>query len=178
MSTDTLETPRLRLRKARSDDLCAIWQNVWKDDTIAETMLWKPTLTGEEAAARLERTMKYQSGNYAWFVCERDTDEPIGFAGMRENAPGEFEESGICVARKCQGQGYGREIVEALLREAFVTQGADRFIYACFRGNERSRRLCESFGFRYTESREEKREWDGKTFLVDYYRLTRDKYFT
>ena len=47
-------------------------------------MLWKPTKKYEDAAERLNRTMKYQADNYAYFICLKSNDEPIGFAGIKE----------------------------------------------------------------------------------------------
>jgi hypothetical protein len=44
---------------------------------------------------RLKRTMVYQSQHPAFFVCLKETDEPVGFAGMREEEPGVYEETGI-----------------------------------------------------------------------------------
>ncbi|MBR5389865.1 MAG: GNAT family N-acetyltransferase, partial [Clostridia bacterium] len=75
-----LITPRLVLRKAKDDDLEPIWRNIWGDPDIAKMMLWEPTGTREAALDRLERTKRYQASNYAYFVCRKDTDEPIGFA--------------------------------------------------------------------------------------------------
>ena len=84
-----LETPRLVLRKARAEDLDAIWRNVWRDPDIAKFMLREPTRTREAAEERMARTLAYQAKGDSYFVCLRDTDAPIGFAGVREASPGE-----------------------------------------------------------------------------------------
>ena len=174
MDTSRIETPRLVLRKARMGDLEHIWQNVWQDDSLAESMLWTPTHTREEAKSRMERTLRYQAEFAAYFVCLKDTDEPIGFAGVRETEPGVYEETGICVAAKCQGMGYGKEVVAALKKLVFEGLGGKRFIYACFSSNERSKGLCLSQGFRYLSSDEIVRERDGRKFQVDHYFIDRE----
>ena len=46
---DRLETKHLLLRKAKLNDLNAIWKNVWSDKGIAENMLWEVTISLEEA---------------------------------------------------------------------------------------------------------------------------------
>lgn len=168
---ERLDTPRLVLRKAREDDLEAIWRNVWSDDSIARNMLWQPTRTREEAVERLERTMKVHGELPVFFACLRDTDEPVGLAGVRPEGRGVYEECGICVAARLQRQGLGREILEALARLVFDGLHGTKFIYSCFHENEASARLCRSLGFRYAYSREGVREWDGKRYLCDCYAL-------
>ncbi len=173
MDLNRLETSRLVLRKARDGDLDAIWRNVWRDASLAETMLWTPTETREAALDRLARTIAYQAFSPGYFVCLKDTDEPIGFAGVRETAPGEYSETGICVARAHQGRGYGRETLEALVSLVFDTLGGRRFTYSCFHDNAASAALCRACGFRFVGSRPETRERDGLRYVCDEYELTR-----
>ena len=173
---DRIETEHLILRKAESRDLDLIWSRVWRDERLAATMLWTPTLTREEAEDRLARTMAYQADNDAFFVCLKETDEPIGFGGMREVEPGVWDETGLCIAKDWQGRGYGKEMLRALLDLAFRHLGGQRFLYSCFHGNEASAALCESCGFVYTHSSEDVRQRDGYVYLCDHYELTREDY--
>lgn len=170
---ERLETPRLVLRKARADDLDAIWRNVWSDDGIAASMLWQPTHSREEAASRLARTMKVHAELPVFFACLKETDEPIGLAGVRSEDGRVYEECGICVAARYQGLGLGREILEALVRLVFGELHGAKFLYGCFRENEASARLCRSLGFRYAYSREGVRDWDGRRYVSDHYALER-----
>jgi len=170
---DRLETEHLILRKAEPRDLDAIWSNIWRDETVAETMLWTPTPTREAAQSRLARTIAYQKDYYGYFVCLKETDEPIGFAGIREPEPGVWDETGICIARAYQSRGYGKETLGALLDLAFDRLGGRRFCYSCFRKNRISAALCRGFGFAYSRSTYITRERDGKRFLTDVYVLER-----
>ena len=176
MEKQELITENLILRKAKKDDLQFIWKNVWQDEEIAKNMLWKTTKTDEEAKIRLERTINYQQENYAYFVCLKSNNEPIGFAGVYEKENGIFEERGICIAQKCQGEVYGKEVVGALKKLIFEQLGGKRFIYSCFSTNEKSRRVCLSQGFKYFESREKVRDYDGMKFIVDYYFFDKEMY--
>ena len=171
-----IETPRLILRKARPDDLDAIWRNVWRDEAIARWMLWEPTRTREDAEARMARTIAYQQTGNAFFACLRETDEPIGYGGVFERKPGVWEDTGICVCAKCRNQGYGREIVRALCALAFDRLGGERFVYSCFSDNARSADLCRSLGFAYTHSEDEVRKWDEYAYVADFYELMRENY--
>lgn len=173
---ERIETKNLVLRKATENDLEAIWKNIWQDESIARWMYWQPTKAYEDAVDRLERTIRYQSGNHAYFVCLKETDEAIGFAGIKEVEPKVFEESGICVAAKYQNLGYGTEILQALMQLAFEEFDGEKFIYACMKENERSRKVCQKFGFRYSHSQDEVRQWDGARFVNDFYYLMRDEY--
>ena len=111
---DRMETKRLILRKARKDDLEMIWRNVWNDERIARTMLWEPVKSREQAIERMNKTLTIHESSYAYFVCLKETDEPIGFAGIKPTSPGEFEETGICIANDYQNQGYGKEVLQMM----------------------------------------------------------------
>ena len=173
---EKLITENLILRKARHEDLEKIWKNIWNDEEIAETMLWKPTKKYEDAVERLSRTIKYQENNYAYFVCLKENDEPIGFAGIKEKEVGIYEDSGICIARKYQGKGYGKEVVKVLKYLVFEELNGNRFLYGCFKNNEKSRKVCISQGFKYLNSGNTIREWDNKEFIVDYYYFDKEMY--
>lgn len=173
---DRLETEHLILRKARKEDLQAIWHNVWEDERLAENMLWTVTKTEQEAADRMERTISFQAQLPAFFVCLKDTEEPIGFAGVRPTEPGTYEDCGICVAVPYQGRGFGKEIVRALMELVFGRLEGQVFLYSCMRHNVRSAAVCRALGFTYFHSREEVRERDGMPFVSDTYKMTAEEY--
>lgn len=168
-----LETPRLLLRKARDNDLDSIWQNVWNDGELAKTMLWQPTLTREDALLRLQRTKALQALHFTYFVCLKETDEPIGFAGIREISLGVFDETGLCIAQRFQRQGYGKEMLQALISLAFHQLHGHKYLYSCFRENTPSANLCKSLGFQYTHTDTGVRNWDGYQYTCDHFELNR-----
>ena len=166
---DALETEHLILRKAKDSDLENIWKNIWSDGEISKTMLWQVNETLEDARDRLQRTMEYQKDHYAYFVCLKENDEAIGFAGIKEVLPNEWAESGICIARKCQNKGFAKEVVGALKKLVFDGIHGRRFFYSCFHENEISKRVCLSCGFQFYESQEHVREWDQYKHISDVY---------
>ena len=151
-------------------------ENVWSDESVYRWMLYTPTFTEEDAVARCERSMRFQQDHLAWFIALRDTDEAIGLCALREDGQGHFEESGICIGTRYQGKGYGREVVRLLLELAFGKMNAADLRYGYFRENERSKKLAESFGFRYDRTYEMVRPWDGETKVIDSCILTRERY--
>ena len=170
-------TEHLILRKAKKEDLNDIWKNIWSDKEIADNMLWKVTNTIEEAKDRMDKTIKYQSENYAYFVCLKTTNEPIGFAGIFEKDKNIYEETGICIARIHQGKGYAKEVVNALKDLIFTKLNGEMFIYGCFSTNEKSRRVCLSLGFKYLNSKKIIRKHDNKEYISDYYYFDSNMYF-
>ena len=172
---DRIETKHLILRKAKDTDLLQIWHNVWEDTRLAKTMLWKPTLTLVDAKARLERTKAYQSEHFGYFVCLKETDEPIGFGGVREIEQGVYDETGICIAIAYQGRGYGKELLEALIGLVFDELGGTKFTYGCFHENAVSASLARSCGFVYTHSKPGLREIDGYAYCCDCFELTKNE---
>ena len=173
---ETLEGRHIRLRKARETDYLSMLENVWGDEAVYRWMLYQPTLTEEDALDRCRRSIEFQKGHYAWFVALKDTDEAIGLCAIREDEPGHWEESGICIGTKYQGKGYGKEIVALLLDLAFGKLGAADVRYGYFRDNEKSRKVAESFGFRYDRTYTLTRPWDGAEKTIDSCILTREAY--
>ena len=169
-----LETERLVLRKAEERDLAAMRRNVWGDVELARYMLWTPAQTDEDARANMRKAVAVQNAGLAYFVCRKENDEPIGFAGVHETDDGVYEDSGICIARAYQGKGYGKEVLNALSDLALRRLGGRRFVYGCFHENERSAALCRACGFVYSHSENEVRKRDGLEYVSDYYVLERN----
>ena len=173
---ETLEGEHIVLRKAKETDWQSMLKNVWGDKAVYRWMLFQPTLTEAEARDRCARSINYQKENFAWFVALKDTDEAVGMCAIREEEPGCFEECGICVGTKCQGKGYGKEIVALLLDLGFRELGAKTFRYGYFHDNIRSKKVADAFGFHFDRSYELTRPWDGAVKQIDSCLLTRTEY--
>ncbi len=164
------------LRKAKEDDYKAMLTNIWSDEEIYKWMMFAPTKTIEEAIERNHRSMEFQKDHYAYYVALKDTDEPIGLCGIKENELGHYEECGIGLARKCQGKGYGKEVVSLLLELAFQKLGAQDFTYNYDQDNLKSSKLAAHFHFHYDHTKELIRPWDGKVKTIDSCILTKEMY--
>ncbi len=173
---ERLETEHLVLRKAEEKDLNDIYNNIWSDESLNEMMFWDTTKTLEEAKERLDRTIQYHQNNPVFFVCLKDTDEVIGFGGVRLIGLDMYEDSGICITKKYQGKGYGKELLKALIDFAFYDLGAKTFVYSCFIENDISRNLCLAFNFKYRSRSKQIRERDGKEITLDFYNLSKNDY--
>ena len=171
-----LEGEHIVLRKAREADWQSMLEQVWGDEAVYQWMLFQPTFTREDAIERCRRSILFQQDHLAWFVALKDTDEAIGLCAIRETEPGHFEESGICIGKRYQGKGYGKEIVSLLLDLAFQKLGAADVRYGYYQNNLRSKKLAESFGFVYDRTDELTRPWDGALKTIDSCLLTRERY--
>ena len=171
-----LETPNLILRKARLTDLDSIYNNVWSSTSLNKYMFWETTLTKEDALKRLLRTIQFQSNHFEYFICDKKTDEAIGFAGMELFQDNVYSEIGICLAEKYQHCGYGKEVLGALEKLAFDELKGERFLYGFLEGNVPSMKLCISMGFKYLDTQKRIRERDHRIFNKICYYLDKETY--
>ena len=110
-----METKDLIVRKAEFDDWKAMYRNVWSHPETARYMMWRVTETEEAAQERIRRTIEFQKAHDTFFVYEKKSGQPIGFAGWEELAPHSFRETGIALGPEYVGRGYGKQIVNFLL---------------------------------------------------------------
>ena len=147
-----LKTKDLILRPARFEDWKSMYEHVWRHESTARYMLWDVTTSEEEARDRVERTIRYQQNGGLSFIVTLD-DEPIGFAGVVEVAPGIYEDTGGCLGPDFQRKGYGKQMLAALERLVF-SRGGSKFIVAHHRDNIPSKKVILSRNFTYTHSEE------------------------
>lgn len=171
-----LEGKNIVLRKAKLSDYESMLKHVWGDEEVYSKMLYKPTFTIEDAKERCKRSIEFQKEHYAYFIALKSTDEAIGLCAIDEDEPHVFEECGICIGTAFQGKGYGKEIVALLLDLVFSKLGGEKFIYGYFQDNIKSKRLAESFGFKYYETEKMIRPWDQAEKTIDYCFLTREEW--
>lgn len=167
-----LETKDLILKKGVIDDWKPLYENFWRQEETARYMLWSAKKTEEEGLEMTKGAIEFQQVNpTAYFVYEKKSGQPIGIAGMKEMEPGVFEDSGIGVGPAFVGKGYGKQILSALIEQAFVEYQADKFIYSCFQKNVASAKLALSQGFHYVRSESCVDRRNGQPYKMDYYEL-------
>lgn len=157
-------------------DMDIMLKTIWSDEEVYKMMWFKPTFDVEEGKQRLYRSVDFQTMRDGYFVALKDTDEPIGLCAIKEPNPKAFEESGICIARKYQGKGYGKELMDLLLDLAFNKYNAESFSYALMKNNDKSRGLKNKFNFKYVRTTVEVRPWDNKEFELEYFILSKEDY--
>ena len=152
------ETDRLQLKHPVFSYWEGMYRNLWCHRESAEFMLWNVTTSPEEAQERMRRSIAFQEGKPAWFVYEKCSGEPMGFAGFREIEPGVFEDTGIAVGPAFVGKGYGKEILNLLTRIAKEEYGAVGFIASCRSCGQKMRWYRRSDGTAKAPESEKKAE--------------------
>ncbi len=137
------------LAKARFEDWADMYRNVWSRPETARYMLWTVTASGEEAKARMERTISWQSSHDVWTVYEKSSGQAIGWAGLAELSPGVWQETSIALGPDFVGRGFGRQILE-LLMELARERGGTEFRCSARSENTASKALITSCGFTLT----------------------------
>lgn len=95
------ESEHIYLKKASMDDTAAMYQNVWSDRDISKYMNFKPIDNLDDAKIMIQQSIEYQKSNMGFLVYDKETDEAIGFAGVKNVSDSDYAESGLCIARKC-----------------------------------------------------------------------------
>jgi RimJ/RimL family protein N-acetyltransferase len=145
----TIETPRLRLRQWREDDLAPFAAL----NTDPEVMrFFEEPLSHErsDAWARAIAAVIEDQGWGLWALERRDTGEFIGFTGLqvpRHELPfNPCVEVGWRLARSAWGQGFATEAGRASLAHAFGPLDLDEVVSMTAVTNVPSRRVMERLG--------------------------------
>ena len=173
---ELLESKNIRLRKAKFSDYESMYYNVWSVEEVYKWMLFPKTESLDDALDRVKRSIEYQETNYAYFVCLKETDEAIGFCGIKKMDNNTYSESGICVGPNYQGKGYGKEILSLLLDLVFNKLNGEVFEYGAFKENIKSINLAKKMSFTFDHSTIILRSYDNLAVNVNYYHLTKKDY--
>ena len=164
------ETKDLILRKAVITDWTAMYRNIWSQPESAKYMVWDVTESEEAAISRMERTIAFQAAHdYHWTVVEKKSNQAIGWAGMEEQTPGVWGETGVALGPAFTGKGYGTQILAFLTDYARSNLGAKKFVACCRRENEISQKLLLRCGFAYSHSEEVLHPRDGILYILEHY---------
>ena len=169
-----LETKDLILGKARQEDLEAIYMNYWSSEISAQYMLWSPQKNLDEAQDRLNRTINYQKDNFAFFIYEKASNQPIGQVAMKEVEKGIWEDCGIGMGENFVGKGYGKQILTCIINYLFSELNAEKIICSCHPDNISSQKMQLSCGMKFTHFQPYTREKDNVTYMAMFHEITKD----
>lgn len=145
----TLESPRLRLRHYRDDDVDALFA-LQSDLGVMRYWsypAWTERRQAEERLVDIHRQLR-EDDVYIWVIADRASDRMIGntalFSLDRGQARGEI---GYSLMTDWQGRGLAQEAVRLALAFAFDELGMERIEADIDPRNAPSRRLVERLGF-------------------------------
>lgn len=135
-----IQSPRLQLSQFQMRDAQEVF--VCITPAIARFMPWEPP-SWNEYVARCEKRVQTPGPNMFSFVIRRlDKRECLGMASF-EGADSVSPELGLWLKESAHGQGFGREVVAALVEWGHTTLGKRSFIYPVAVQNTASRRIAE-----------------------------------
>jgi RimJ/RimL family protein N-acetyltransferase len=134
-------TPRLQLSQFQMMDAQEVFACI--TPTIARFMPWEPP-SWSEYVTRCEKRVQAPEPNKFSFVIRRlDNRECLGMASF-DDADSVSPELGLWLKESEHGQGFGREVVAALVEWGHAILGKASFIYPVAIQNIASRRIAES----------------------------------
>ena len=157
-----LETKDLILDKAKISDWEDMYYNVWSRPELAKYTLWRVSPSAEDAKERILKTIEFQKHHDTYFVYEKFSGKPIGFAGVEKVSTTVYEEAGICLGPDYVGKGYGKQILRCLIDYCKREFGATEFIYTAREGNTASHALARSMGFKELAVEQRTEQQDGR----------------
>lgn len=144
-----LETPRLRLRVWRDEDLAAFGAM----NADPEVMTYFPKPLSRKSSDALAGLIRGNMTKHGWGLWAVDVKTGPGFAGFVGLAVPAFKapflpaiEIGWRLARECWGRGYATEGAQAVLAFAFGRLNLAEVVSFTVVGNERSRAVMERLG--------------------------------
>jgi RimJ/RimL family protein N-acetyltransferase len=144
-----IETPRLRLREWRWDDLDEM-ARIYAHPEVERYLEPKDRAAAEDEVAYLVAHWEHE-GFGAWAVEHAESGRLIGRIGLLRHVdwPDEPAEVGWTLDRAYWGRGLATEGGAASLRYGFEVLGFDRIISITLPGNTASRRVMEKLGLTY-----------------------------
>ena len=144
-----LETPRLRLRAFRSEDLDA-YAAMSADPEVMRYLGTGVPLSRMDAWRSMAGILGHWKllGYGMWALELKSSGEFIGRAGFLDPPGWPDFELGWVLGRPYWGHGYASEAATRARDYAFAELGRDKFVSLIRRGNDRSIRVAEKLGAR------------------------------
>jgi RimJ/RimL family protein N-acetyltransferase len=144
----TFATARLTARLPRPDDAPALFAAYASDPEVTRYLAWPPYTKVEPLADFLrDRAADWarpQAPHYAWLLCLRGTDTPIGSIGLMPD--GGKVMCGYVLAKKFWGRGMMTEALTYVVDWAIAQPNVYRVWAFCDAANPGSARVMEKAG--------------------------------
>lgn len=144
-----LETPRLRLRPPRREDLEAIYL-LGANPNVMRFISNGKTMSRMEARADLEKRIAASQHHFGYWITElKNTREVIGWTALKTLDNTREIEVGYRLLEEHWGKGYATEASRRLLQYGFQELKLPRIVAVALEENLASRRVMEKAGLQY-----------------------------
>ena len=134
-------SPRLQLNQFQMLDAQDVFGCI--TPAIAKFMPWEPPSWSEYVERCEKRVRVPEPNNFSFVIRQLNNRECLGMASL-EDADSVSPEVGLWLKESAHGQGFGREVVAALVKWGHATLGKESFIYPVAVQNTASRRIAEN----------------------------------
>ena len=127
--TQTIETPRLILRRAIREDTDPMFRNWASDPEVTKFLTWPPHANIGVTQTVLECWLaEYEKADYyQWMIVLKEIGEPIGsISVVRQNDAVEEAEIGYCIGSQWWHKGVMSEALSAVIEYLFTEGGMNR----------------------------------------------------
>ena len=141
------ETIRLVARRPREDDAPVVFAAYASDPVATRFLAWAPYTSVEKLAEFLKgraEAWDKSDGHYAYLLCVRGTDTPIGSIGVFIDGPKAM--FGYVFGQNYWGRGYAAEALSYLVNWADAQPQLRRAWAYCAIANQSSARVMEKAG--------------------------------
>lgn len=149
--TRTIETERLILRRFKTEDAPAVYNNWAHDPDVTKYLTWEPHVSPEATAEVLEDWEgRYENGSYYnWAIVLKKLGEPIGsISVVEQNDDLKKAHVGYCIGKSWWHQGIMSEAFSAVIRYLF-SEGYQRIDSRHDPRNPHSGHVMEKCGLKY-----------------------------
>lgn len=150
--TQTIETPRLILRRAQIEDAELMFRNWANDADVTKYLTWPPHENLEVTKKLLASWVEsYEEDDYyQWMIVLKELGEPIGsISVVRQNDRVEEAEIGYCIGSRWWHRGIVSEALTAVMRYLFEEVGMNRVAARHDPNNPNSGRVMRKCGMIY-----------------------------
>lgn len=148
--TQTIQTPRLTLRRFTIADATAMFQNWANDERVTRFLTWRPHPNPELTRQLLQEwcTEYEKPDTYNWVIVQNG--DPIGgITVVRLNERDEWAELGYCIGFSHWNKGITAEAAAAVIDYLFAEVGFHRIGIAHAVDNPASGRVAQKCGLTY-----------------------------
>ncbi len=150
--TQTIETARLILRRARLEDAEPMFRNWASDPEVTKYLTWPPHTSVEVTQKILEIWLaEYdKSDQYQWMIELKELGKPIGsISVVRQNDYVQEAEIGYCIGTRWWHKGIMTEALTAVIEYLFVEVGMNRVAARHDPNNPHSGGVMRKCGMKY-----------------------------
>ena len=150
--TQTIETPRLILRRARQEDAEPMFRNWASGSEVTKYLTW-PTHSNTAVSEMVIGgwLQEYEKDSYyQWMIVLKEIGEPIGSVSVvRQNDRVEEAEIGYCIGSRWWHQGIVTEALTAVIEYLFTEVGMNRVAARHDPNNPHSGGVMRKCGMKY-----------------------------